>query len=704
MPWEDVSEDVTTLILQEGITGFDEDVTYDLPNLIEIQIPVSCINIEDVWYAFEFNDKLEKIDVSAGNPKFSSVDGVLYNNSGEKLLFYPLNKPDEVFTLPDACTEIDDLYSYKVKELNLGSNLKTINSFVGGDNVTLIRVPATLQNIGGSVFDVTEKMQNIIIDENNPYLCYENNALLSKDRKVIYEVMPCISSTTYEIPATVEEIFSKAFYYNNKIQKLIIPKNVKKIGSGAFAHMRKIQKICLLSTTVQFTGMPFSIVGKDEAGTFYVPSESSKSIIEGILKECNINNVELIVDTSLDVSNDDDLLSDEEDNYSVYYIDQRTDLSGCTIANIKSKVYDGRAYTPMPKVTLFVGGENKSLVYGTDYRLVYTNNINAGQGTVKVIGIGRYKGSNSKSFSITEKNMGKLTKFASSIAVGDLSTDPIEVYDGTKLLTKGVDYDYTITKSDVQKIGTAKIVVSALPESNYAGTSIVKLPVIDDNDKILIKASDITLSETEYDYDGRACTPRVTVTVDGTVLQKKDYSVTYKNNKNCGMAYVIVKGKGKSYTGTAVAFFKIVTASGKTSFDSVVVNKGKNVTYNGKLQKPAVVVMMNGKKLAVNKDYTLEYTNHLNAGWGKVKITGIGNYEGLSKDVTFKIEQRMIKNTSIRVKSSTNYTVKYAGKVLVEGVDYEVERQEISGTNKVNLKFKGLKNFSGEITKKNVKN
>lgn len=212
--------------------------------------------------------------------------------------------------------------------------------------------------------------------------------------------------------------------------------------------------------------------------------------------------------------------------------------------------------------------------------------------------------------------------------------------------------DYEIRENDVSRKGTAKIVVSAASGSNYVGTSTVKVPVIDADDKIMIEAGDIELDVTKYNYDGKPHTPRVTVIVDGEALEKKDYSVTYKNNKDCGKAYVIVKGKGKLYTGTAIAFFDIVTEPGKTGFDSVVVNKGKNLTYNGKL------LMMNGKKLSEKKDYTLEYANHLNAGLGKVKITGI---------------------------------------------DYEVESEEIPGANKVNLKFKGLKNFSGEITKKKVK-
>ncbi len=1027
-PWDEISEDVIKLVLNEGISGFSEAVTCDLPELKEIQIPGSCINIEDVWGTFDFNDKLEKIDVSTDNPEFSSVDGVLYNKGGEKLLFYPHNKPDEIFILPDACTEIDNLYCNNLKELNLGSNLKIINSFIGGKNIVLIRVPATLQNIKGSVFDVSENLTNIIIDENNPYLCYENGALLSKDKKIIYEVMPCIDNATYTIPATVEEIFSDAFFYDGKIQNLIIPENVKKIGSGAFAQMQKIEKICLLSTAVQFLGKPFSIVDTDEAGTFYVPNEYAKILIEGSLKRCNIKNVKLIVDTDLsiwggghqeeepndsfetamflpmgekilgtignvdkkdyysvsiereyantiyienfdnidgylvvynesgrieemctpskfkydtdsnsyyftltvnttgkyyiviqssslkevpygikyinnsndtsldeevaiesakkypktvtankdyintlknyikqhgeyfndrdlqekqytisepgktanevvileydigydgeewiwfsvenhhnglsgayepyeclvfgwafdskyefdantieytykidsycrtslrteiDITNRDygnngcdfkfitknysdisdngqlrknaaamyndaiwrweelleraegkegfklsdlvlsgsgDLPSDDDvDNYSVYYEDQRIDLSDCTIANIKSKVYDGKAYRPMPKVTMIINGKNKKLIYGSDYRLIYTNNIKAGQGTVRVIGIGKYRGSNSQSFLITGKNIGKLTKVVGSIEVDDTLAEPIKIYDGTKLLTKGIDYEYEITDDDVHKKGTATIVVSALEGSNYTGTTKIKLPVIEVNDKILIEAADITLDTMTYNYDGKFHTPGVTVNINGTVLGKKDYSVKYKNNKNCGTACVIVKGKGKLYTGTAIAFFDIVPPTGKMSFDSAVVNKGKSLVYNGKLQKPNVVVKMNGRKLTVNKDYVLEYTNHFNAGQGKVKITGIGNYEGLSQDVYFNIDKRVIKKASIRVKSSTDYTVKYGGKILVEGIDYEVEIEEISGTNKVNMKFVGLKNFSGETIKKKVR-
>lgn len=51
-----------------------------------------------------------------------------------------------------------------------------------------------------------------------------------------------------------------------------------------------------------------------------------------------------------------------------------------------------------------------------------------------------------------------------------------------------------------------------------------------------------------------------------TVKLKKntDYTITYKNNKNVGWGYVIVKGKGK-YTGTVIEGFSIEPAKTKVT-------------------------------------------------------------------------------------------------------------------------------------------
>ena len=60
-----------------------------------------------------------------------------------------------------------------------------------------------------------------------------------------------------------------------------------------------------------------------------------------------------------------------------------------------------------------------------------------------------------------------------------------------------------------------------------------------------------------------------------------------------------------------------------------VVVAGKSFTYTGSPVTPAVsVTLKNGTQLMKDRDYTLAYTNHTNAGTATVTVTGIGNYTG----------------------------------------------------------------------------
>ena len=67
-----------------------------------------------------------------------------------------------------------------------------------------------------------------------------------------------------------------------------------------------------------------------------------------------------------------------------------------------------------------------------------------------------------------------------------------------------------------------------------------------------------------YFYDGKAKKPAVKSVVLNEVKLKKnrDYTISYKKNKNVGVATVTIKGKG-NYKGTANATFEIKLKNGK---------------------------------------------------------------------------------------------------------------------------------------------
>lgn len=72
-----------------------------------------------------------------------------------------------------------------------------------------------------------------------------------------------------------------------------------------------------------------------------------------------------------------------------------------------------------------------------------------------------------------------------------------------------------------------------------------------------VSALSITLSKTEYSYNGKAKKPKITVKNGKTTLKEgTDYTVTYKNNKNIGKAKAVIKGKG-DYSGSISKAFTI---------------------------------------------------------------------------------------------------------------------------------------------------
>lgn len=83
------------------------------------------------------------------------------------------------------------------------------------------------------------------------------------------------------------------------------------------------------------------------------------------------------------------------------------------------------------------------------------------------------------------------------------------------------------------------------------------------------------LAKTTYTYTKKAIKPKVTMKFKSKKLKnKKNYTVTYKNNKKVGTATVIIKGKG-SYQGSIKKKFQIVP---KLSKKKVSITVGKTYT------------------------------------------------------------------------------------------------------------------------------
>lgn len=128
--------------------------------------------------------------------------------------------------------------------------------------------------------------------------------------------------------------------------------------------------------------------------------------------------------------------------------------------------------------------------------------------------------------------------------------------------------------------------------------------------------SDMVSQISDKSYTGKAVAPFVTVKKDGKKLvQGKDYTVTYKNNKKPGTATVIITGKG-DYILSCKVTFKIKLA--KTVIAKVTPGKKK--------------VTVNIKKTAGAKKYRVEVSTDKN--FKKAKSTMVKNTSSLSVKFT----------------------------------------------------------------------
>ena len=220
------------------------------------------------------------------------------------------------------------------------------------------------------------------------------------------------------------------------------------------------------------------------------------------------------------------------------------------------------------------------------------------------------------------------------------------------------------------KTGTGYVTVTASANGYDSVSKDVKIVV----SKKSLNNGLLTLSETSYVYDGTYKKPAATVTFGGKVLQEgKDYTISYRNNLNVGVATVIATGMGDytGYTSKNFTITKRAMAGGTVSVASSVSFTGSNIT-------PSVTVKVAGRSLTNGTDYTVSYSNNKNVGKATVKITGKGNYSG-SLNAKFDIvpAKQQIQKLETKYKgfyidwaqkgSATGYDVEYSVNANMSG-------------------------------------
>lgn len=148
-------------------------------------------------------------------------------------------------------------------------------------------------------------------------------------------------------------------------------------------------------------------------------------------------------------------------------------LKGAKVT-LKSNAYAYTGKARKPRVVSVVLGE-RVLVAGTDYKVTYKSNVNAGAGQVIVTGKGAYSGRVKQRFTICPKDVSELVvgKVRARTYTGKAIKPRPVVKDGTRKLVRGVDY--TLSYKRNKKVGTARIIIKG--KGNYSGTRTVTFKI-----------------------------------------------------------------------------------------------------------------------------------------------------------------------------------------------------------------------------------
>lgn len=330
-----------------------------------------------------------------------------------------------------------------------------------------------------------------------------------------------------------------------------------------------------------------------------------------------------------------------------------------------SYTYDG--YAKVPTVTV-VTKDGKYLVENVDYRLTYSNNIEAGTASVRIWGIGNFTDYTTEYFTINRDSIADKT--------AKLGAD-MYIYDGTykkpSVSIPGLvsGRDYSVTYSNNLDVGQGTAVVTGI--GNYQGSLSLKFTIYPKS----INLYTPTVSASSMIYDGSA--KKTTVSISGLVLNR-DYTVSYSNNIQPGTAYITIKGIG-NYTGVITKTFLIKkdqSQIGPVSITPVIKVSTPTMVYDGTVKTP-IMTVSDGYKVISSHDYDVSYSgSRINAGVYHITVTMKNNYKGTAKTV-FEIVPQSVK-PSIYL-SDYNYT--YNGLIRTPGVTVYVNGRIIEKNNYV---------------------
>ena len=119
------------------------------------------------------------------------------------------------------------------------------NAFFNCTHLLYVSIPSSVSTIGYYAFSGVTNLNEIEVDDDNPYFCSINGVLFNKDKTLLIQYPAGNARTTYSLPAGLLSIGDFAFASCNSLVNVVIPDGVKSIGAFAFSICDSLQSIMI---------------------------------------------------------------------------------------------------------------------------------------------------------------------------------------------------------------------------------------------------------------------------------------------------------------------------------------------------------------------------------------------------------------------------------------------------------------------------
>ena len=316
MPWYKYIEQITSVVLEEGVTSISNYAFYGMPNLKSVTIPESVTTIGT--YAFKnctalndivLPDKLTKLGESAfyGCTALTAIEipaslwtiqpytfknctalaeVTLYEGNLMKIseaAFYGTALSE--VTLPD-CLDILDIYVFKncskLTTVTLSESMTQIREAAFyGTAIKEIEMPDSITSIGNYAFRKCEALQSVqfsqnlvTIGESSFYGCTALTELSIPESVTTikgYAFKSCTAITSVSLPSALVTLGESAFYGCAALTEIVIPENVATVGEYCFSRNSVLTKITFRGNAPSIGSGAFSKV----IGDVYYPVDNT---------------------------------------------------------------------------------------------------------------------------------------------------------------------------------------------------------------------------------------------------------------------------------------------------------------------------------------------------------------------------------------------------------------------------------------------